>query len=380
MGIQLYDHQKSAIENLKTGSILQGGVGSGKTLTALAYYSAKVKTKNIYVITTARKRDSKDWEREASSLLISNLVVDSWNNISKYSKIKNSFFIFDEQRLIGSGTWVKNFLRIVQSNDWILLSATPGDTWLDYIPVFIANGFYRNRSEFIQRHVVYKRFSKFPMVDHYVEVARLIRLRDSIIVPMRFQRQTISHNENIICNFDNHKFNKIKIGRWDIFKDEPIRDVSQLCYALRKVVNSDSDRLEKLYDIFKKHNKVILFYNFNYELAILEKFCDERKIIFRQWNGHKHEEIPNNKFWIYFVQYAAGSEAWNCIDTNCIVFYSQNYSYKVMIQAAGRIDRINTKFIDLFYYHFYSKSQIDLAIRKALHEKKNFNESTYAKF
>lgn len=396
MSLLLYDHQLEAIEKLKTGAILQGGVGSGKTLTALAYFVQKEcngslyindesgwspmkNPKPLYVITTARKRDSLDWEKEASSLLISNIIVDSWNNLHKYIYVKNAFFIFDEQRLIGSGIWVKNFLKISQFNNWILLSATPGDTWMDYIPVFIANGFYKNRTEFIQRHVVYKRFLKFPSVDYYIDVCRLIKLRDFIIVPMRFKRKTISHNIDVLCDYDTIQFNKIRINRWDIYKQEPIKDVSQLCYAMRKLVNSDITRLNELLKIYQRHQKIILFYNFNYELEILENFCKENKILYKQWNGHKHEEIPKANAWLYLVQYIAGSEAWNCIETNCIVFYSQNYSYKIMIQAAGRIDRINTSFIDLYYYYFISNSLIDLAINKALKEKRNFNEYTYAK-
>jgi hypothetical protein len=395
MPINLYDHQKRAIEILKSGSILQGGVGSGKTLTALTYFVTKecggkiqinresgwspmTHPKDLYVITTAFKRDTKDWEHESIPFMIPKIIVDSWNNLHKYIYVKGAFFIFDEQRLVGSGTWVKNFLKIAQNNRWILLTATPGDTWMDYIPVFIANGFYKNRTEFIRRHVIFNRFSKFPIVDHYVEVQRLIRLRDSIIVPMRFNRKTVSHNIDVICSFDKEKFNRVKINRWNIFTNGPIRDIAELCYTLRKVVNSDPSRVDELLQIFKRHNKVIVFYNFNYELDILTDFCTEHNIPFSQWNGHKHEQLLKTDKYLYLVQYTAGAEGWNCTDTNCVVFFSQNYSYKISIQAAGRIDRINTSFNDLYYYSFISNSVIDLAIKKALRSKKNFNEHYYA--
>lgn len=369
---------------LKTGSILQGGVGSGKTLTALSYFLKKecngiLGAKPLYVITTARKRDSKDWEQEASSILL-DVVVDSWNNLHKYKQITNAFFIFDEQRLIGSGKWVRNFLHVAKSNNWILLTATPGDTWMDYVPVFVANGFYKNRTEFIRRHVVYNRFCRFPTVDRYIEIQRLIRLRDSLIVSMRFTRKTISHNIDIICDYDQIAFKTIHKNRWNIFKDGPIKDIAELFYAVRRVVNSDASRLKELLNIYHKHLKVIVFYNFNYELDLLKGFCNNNDIPYSQWNGHKHEEILKIDHYLYLVQYAAGSEAWNCIDTNCIVFYSQNYSYKNMVQAAGRIDRINTPFVDLYYYHLLSTSLIDAAIRRALKNKKNFNESQNANF
>lgn len=404
MAINLYEHQKDAIEKLQSGSILYGGVGSGKSRTALAYYfikecegkikindigefSTMKKPKDLYIITTARKRDSLEWEQECCPFLLSTnreisvcgvgLVIDSWNNINKYKDIKHAFFIFDEQRVVGSGSWVKSFLKICQRNKWILLSATPGDTWMDYVPVFIANGFYKNRTEFIHRHVVYNNFSKYPKIDHYVEVSKLIRLRDQIIVNMRFKRNTIAHDKTIITQFDKEQFNRVMSKRWNIYEDKPIKDVSELCYLMRKVVNTDKSRLDVIKELSQKHPRLIIFYNFDYELKLLIELGKELNISTTQWNGHKHEEIPNIESWLYLVQYFAGAEAWNCIETNTIIFYSQSYSYKTTVQAAGRIDRMNTSFTDLYYYYLRSNSTIDLAIQKALKNKQTFNEHRF---
>lgn len=392
--LNLYDHQKRAIEKLKPGSVLVGGVGSGKTLTALVYFFEKVcggKTpqpndntyiprrieKDLYVITTAKKRDSFDWEKEAANLPLKIAAVDSWNNITKYVGIKDAFFIFDEQRLVGNGVWVKSFLKIVKNNQWILLSATPADTWMDLVPLFIANGFYKNRSEFLRRHVVYSRFSKFPKVERYLEVSRLIALRDSILINMHFKRNTVSHEINVICDFSKEKQRQLITDRWNIFDQEPVRDVSQLCYLLRKLVNSDIDRLVKLNELYIRHKKMIIFYNFNYELEILRKFSHDNGIPCSEWNGHKHEPIMETDSWLYLVQYASGAEGWNCTETDTVVFYSQNYSYRIMTQAAGRIDRLDTKYIDLYYYKFISNSIIDLSIDKALKNKQTFNEHRF---
>lgn len=392
--INLYDHQKQAIEKLKPGSVLVGGVGSGKTLTALVYffekvchgktpktdsntYSPRLIEKDLYVITTAKKRDSFDWEKEASNLPLKITSVDSWNNIGKYTRIENAFFIFDEQRLIGNGMWVKSFLKIAKNNQWILLSATPADTWMDLVPIFIANGFYKNRSEFLRRHVVYSRFSKFPKIERYLEIKKLIELRDSILINMHFKRNTVSHDIDIVCNFDKSKQRQLMTDRWNIYEESPVRDVSQLCYLLRKLVNSDEDRLIKLKEIFNRHNKLVIFYNFNYELDILRKFAEDNTIPYSEWNGHKHEPIQETERWLYLVQYTAGAEGWNCTQTDTIIFYSQNYSYRIMTQAAGRIDRLDTKFIDLYYYKFISNSVIDLSIDKALKNKQTFNERRF---
>lgn len=382
MSVPLYDYQQDAVDRLKNGSILCGGVGSGKSRTSLAYYYKVARTKNLYIITTARKRDTKEWEDEVEPFdLKRKVTIDSWNNIGKYKDIVGSFFIFDEQRVVGYGAWVKSFLKITRVNEWILLSATPGDTWQDYIPVFIANGFYRNKTEFTREHIIYSRFSKYPKIDRYVNEGKLLRLRRQILVTMDFKRKTVSHHEDVYVSYDIPLYKDVTRSRWDPYKNEPIPDASGLCYVWRKIVNTSEARQLAMLEIFEKHPKLIVFYNFNYELDILkEMFGAYAGVQVAEWNGRKHESIPTGPSWVYLVQYTAGAEGWNCITTDTIVFYSQNYSYKIRQQAAGRIDRLNTPYTDLYYYHLKSRSGIDLAISKALKEKKKFNESKYVKW
>ena len=400
-GIKLYDYQLDAVNQMKNGCILCGGVGSGKSRTSLAYYykeqggilgtESYVEMKNpkdLYIITTARKRDTLEWEGELAPFLLTThtedffyynhkVVVDSWNNIGKYKDITGAFFIFDEQRVIGYGAWTKAFLKIAKANDWILLSATPGDKWEDYIPVFIANGFYKNKTEFNREHVIFSRFSKYPKVERYINTGRLIRLRNRILVDMDFNRKTISHHEDVYCNYNAIKYKEVMRNRWDPYKNEPIQQASGLCYILRRVVNEDESRQTALLELFEKHPKMIIFYNFDYELDILKGLYYGDSVDIAEWNGHAHQPIPDSERWVYLVQYTAGAEGWNCIRTDTIVFYSQNYSYKVMQQAAGRIDRLNTPYTDLYYYHLKSRSSIDLAISKALGQKKKFNERKF---
>lgn len=404
--MKLRDYQLEAISNMKTGCILNGGVGSGKSLTSLSYYYLQnggsetfltggkykrmKKPKDLYIITTARKRDTMEWEGELAPFLLSvnsdtsayknKVIVDSWNNIKKYKEVKGSFFIFDEQRVVGSGEWVKSFLKISKSNEWILLSATPGDTWSDYIPVFIANGFYKNKTEFLREHAVFARFSKFPKVEKWIGTGKLNRYRRTILVDMNFKRKTEQHHEDIYVDYDKVTYKDVMKRRWDIWKEEPITNAGGLCYALRRIVNSDQSRAEKLLEIFKEHPKMIVFYNFDYELDILKNLHYGKDVTVAEWNGHKHEPTPSKGKWVYLVQYTAGAEGWNCITTDTIVFYSQNYSYKIMHQSAGRIDRMNTPFTDLYYYHLKTRSSIDIAIARALHDKKKFNENSFAKF
>lgn len=403
MIIKLYEHQIKALQKMKNGCILNGGVGSGKSITSLAYYytleggkiGGKKHTKmrnprDLYIITTARKRDTLEWEAELAPFCLSThpefngysnkVVVDSWNNIRKYEDVKNAFFIFDEQRVVGSGAWVKSFLKITKFNEWILLSGTPGDTWTDYIPVFIANGFYRNRTEFLQEHVVYSRFSKYPKIDKYLNTMRLERLRRNVLVNMDFDRPTTSHHEDVFVKYDISTYKDMMKNRWNIWENKPFKNASELCYSLRKIVNSDEARLVTVLEIFEKHPKVIIFYNFDYELELLKSLYYGKDVEVAEWNGHKHQPIPECESWVYLVQYNAGAEGWNCIKTDTIIFYSQNYSYKVMVQSSGRIDRLNTPYTDLYYYHLKSRSGIDLAISRALKDKKKFNEGKFAKW
>ncbi len=342
---------------------------------------------DLYIITTARKRDTLEWDAELLSFLLTTdpktsfmstkVVIDSWNNIGKYVDAQNGFFIFDEQRLVGSGAWSRAFLKIAKKNKWILLSATPGDVWSDYIPVFIANGFYKNRTEFINRHVVYSRFSKYPKIERYVGTAVLEHYRKQISVVMEFQKTVEKKKFDIITSYDTDLMDKVVKDRWDIFKEEPIKDASALCYVMRKISNSSLDRIQKTRELIRKHKKVIIFYNFNYELDLLRELCEEQKVEFAEWNGQKHLPIPETNRWVYLVQYTAGAEGWNCIKTNVIIFYSLNYSYKIMAQAAGRIDRMNTPYSELIYYYLKNDSKIDKAISQAISKKKNFNEKLF---
>lgn len=404
MGKQfLYPYQMEAVKNMKNGCILNGGVGSGKSRTSLFYYFKEQggwidengykpmkNPKDLYIITTARKRDTLEWEGELTHFLISSnpklsryknkVVIDSWNNIKKYKDVNGAFFIFDEQRVVGTGAWVKAFLNITRKNKWILLSATPGDTWQDYIPVFVANGFYKNKTEFSREHIVYSRFTKYPKVDRYINTGRLIRHRNDILVDMDFERPTISHHEDIFVQYDISKYKEVSKTRWNPYTNEPIVNAAELCYIWRRIVNSDESRQAALLMLAEEHPRMIVFYNYDYELNILKGLYYGNKVKIAEWNGHKHEPVPETKRWIYLVQYTAGAEGWNCIKTDTIVFYSQNYSYKIMQQSAGRIDRLNTPFQHLYYYHLKSRSGIDLAISRALSQKKKFNESAYVKW
>ena len=400
--INLRQCQMDAVKKMHNGCILCGGVGSGKSRTAIAYYyicnGGKLGTdeyvrmydrpKNLYIITTAKKRDDSDWEAELANFLITkdktisiydhNVVIDSWNNIKKYSDVKDSFFIFDEQRVVGSGVWVKSFLKISRCNEWILLSATPGDTWQDYIPVFIANGFYKNRFQFLNEHVIYKRTkANFPIIDRYINTGRLVRLRSRILVNIDIQRETVSHHENVYVDYDILQYNCVYRNRWNFWKEKPLENASEYCQALRRVVNSSTSRQIAVLEIFEKHPKAIIFYNYDYELDILRSLYYGKDVEIAEWNGHKHQPIPDSDSWVYLVQYNAGAEGWNCIKTDTIIFYSQNYSYKIMVQSSGRIDRMNTPYTDLYYYHLISRSGIDMAIGRALKEKKKFNETKF---
>lgn len=398
----LYPYQMDAVNKMSNGCILNGGVGSGKSRTGLYYYFKEQggsidpdyipmqNPKDLYIITTAMKRDSLEFEGELANFLMSKnpeanfyknkIVIDSWNNIKKYKDIVGAFFIFDEDRVTGNGTWVKTFLNIARKNKWIILSATPGDTWEQYIPVFVANGFYKNKTEFNREHVIFSRFTKYPKIERYINTGRLLRQRNQILVDMDFNRATVPHHEDIYVNYDILKYKNAMKTRWDPFKNEPIQQASGLCYVLRRIINEDESRQVALLELLEKHTKAIIFYNFDYELDLLKEICNDGKRKVAEWNGHDHQPVPVGENWVYLVQYTAGAEGWNCVTTDTIIFYSQNYSYKTVTQAAGRIDRLNTRFVDLYYYHFKSKSSIDLAISKAINEKRQFNERRFIKW
>src|SRR3954447_8451807 len=402
--VTLADHQKTALGKLQDGCILWGGVGSGKSRVGLAYYMLTEQHEDLYVITTAKKRDSMDWtteaarfgiNRERNATMAGTITIDSWNNIEKYVGVENAFFIFDEQRLVGNGKWSKSFLKIAKKNRWIMLSATPGDNWMDYIPVMVANGFYRNRTEFKNEHVIYAPFSKYPKVERYVNVQRLVRQRNQILIHMPYYKETIRHSINLWCEHDELTMARVSHGRWNVFEDKPIRDVAEMFHVMRRVANSHPSRLEAIRELLTKHDRLIIFYNFDYELDILRELANDASGVdktaleqdqrhfrstaleqddrqYAEWNGHKHQDIPTSDKWVYVVQYVAGAEGWNCITTDAVAFWSLTYSYKLWEQAHGRIDRLNTPYEHLYYYTLRSKAAIDWAIWRSLKSKKSF--------
>lgn len=377
VNVPLYPHQKEALSRIHNGSIVYGDVGTGKSRTSIAYYVSQDLSCDIYVITTAKKRDSKEWDNEFEPFGITNYTVDSWNNIGKYVKVSKAFFIFDEQRVVGKGSWVKSFLKITRQNLWILLTATPGDTWSDYIPVFIANGFYRNRTEFNNWHIVYKPYMKYPVIDHYVNTGILVKHRKEVLVRLEFQKTAQQIKHRVVVDYSKDLYKKVFKDRWDPYKGAPIEEVASLCYLLRKVVNSDPSRIDAVKNLLLEHEKTIIFYNFSYELSILRRIAHDLHYDIGEWNGEVHSDVPSSDKWVYLVQYRAGSEGWNCVTTNTIIFYSQSYSYKTTVQAAGRIDRLNTPFDELHYFYIRSAAPIDLAISAALRRKQTFNEKDY---
>ena len=398
----LYDFQYEAVNKAFNGCIFNGGTGTGKSRTGLYFYFSQQggsyvgsdyipmeNPKDLYIITPAVKRDKGEWISELNLFRMNpepeqnyydnKIVIDSWNNIKRYVDVRDAYFIFDEDKICGGGAWTKAFLKITKSNDWIILSASPGDTWLDYWSVFVANGFYKNKTEFQREHVVYSRYSKFPQVERYLNTQRLMRLRDKILIDMNIQRHTVPHHEDVYCNYDIPFYKDVFKKRWDPYKNEPLKQASELCYVLRKIVNSDESRQVKLLELLEDHPRAIIFYSYDYERDILLNLGYAEGTQIAEWTGHKHEPIPTGKKWVYLVNYASGAEGFNCIDTNTIIFYSQTYSYKTLLQSIGRIDRLDTKFIDLYYYHLKSRSGIDLAISKALKEKRQFNESRWVR-
>jgi hypothetical protein len=411
----LLPHQREAFLKMRNGCILKGATGTGKTITSLAYYDDAEDVEQLIVITTAKKRDAGDWQAEARLLGIFP-EVDSWQNISNYENVEGAFFIFDEQRVVGSGAWVKSFLKITKKNQWVLLSATPGDSWLDYIPVFIANGFYRNRTDFLEKHVQFERFVKYPKVRKFHNTSILMRHLDSILISMPYSKKTIRHEIEVFCEHDRELYDTAWRKRWNFLEGRPIRQVSELFSLIRRVANTDPSRLERIRDLLIEHPKMIIFYNFDYELEILRTLCrtspkqnrdmaltrtggssglstatagelgptSETQPVLEsyavaEWNGHKHEKIPEGNEWVYLVQYSAGSEGWNCTETDTVVFYSLTYSYRMFEQSHGRIDRLDTPYTDLWYFVLKSATNIDRSIFETLLKKENFNEGRFLK-
>lgn len=382
--VKLMEHQENALKQLTNGKILHGGVGSGKSLTAMHYYIQNESPKDIYVITTVKKRDELDWEEEAAKVGITGkpgatvgglLIVDSWNNIKKYTEVEDAFFIFDEQRLVGSGAWVKAFYKIAKNNNWILLTATPGDNWMDYVPVLVANGLYKNKTQFCREHVVFAPYSRYPKVQKYINTDILEKYRSMLLVEMPYVKHTERHLEYVKTAYDFELVRRAQKDRWHVYEDRPIEDVAELFRVVRQIGSTDPSRLQALCELMDVHPRIIVFYNFNYERDILRSLGNVIEVA--EYNGEVKDPVPSGDRWLYIVQYIAGAEGWNCTATDAMVFWSLTYSWKQFEQAQGRIDRLNTKYKHLFYYALFAPTFVERHVKAALETKQNFNERVF---
>ena len=409
-GIILKPFQENCLERLSTGKVLAADTGAGKSIMSLAWYLSKEcasdehslksgakawtlyhGSPDLYIITTPKKRDSEEWESDLSKFNLVkgrnskemgevNIFIDSWNNIKKYTEIKNSVFIFDEQRAVGSGTWAKSFVKIAKQNHWIMLSATPGDTWSDWCPLMIAKGYYPNRTAFFNKHAVYNPYVKYREIIRWDNTDELEYYRSKMLVTCRMEKKTTRHFEEVIADCSNkYEVKRAYKERTNPKTGEPFKSASELCAYTRNIINTDPTRSAVGLKIIQMYDRIIIFYTLTDELEGIKWACNKagRKMYF--YNGEIHDQVPTGNNWAYIVQYTAGSEAWNCTTCNAMLFWDLTYSYKQFKQATGRIDRLNTPYSDLYYYAIRSYMPLDLAIRRALREKKDFNSRGFLK-
>lgn len=404
-GVNLRQFQHECVQALRSGKVLAAGVGAGKSIMALYWYVTKcctVRTSHnangelfqimpgspdLVIITTAKKRDNHEWDDELYRYALHqgenskkmgrvHVTIDSWNNITKYVDT-SAVFIFDEQRAIGSGAWSKAFVRIARRNPWVMLSATPADTWSDWCPIFVADGFYRNRTEFFRRHAVYSRYTKYPRIDRWIDEDYLNRCRDRVLVTCEVPRETERVVHQLTCAYDKETVRKAMKTRWNPETEEPFLNATELCFYLRRVIDTDPTRLSYAAHVVRDHRKVIIFYTLRAELEQILKLEEVTGVPVYQYNGGRHDDLPQGNSWVYAVQFQAGSEGWNCTSCNTVLYWSLPYSYKQAEQAAGRIDRLDTSYKTLNYYIMRSFAPLDLGIIRALRNKENFNASGF---
>lgn len=376
MAVTFKDYQKRAINQMHNGCILCGGVGAGKSLTSLGYIDKVYPSGTVYIITPARKRNTGEWfdDIRKNDMDETRFVVDSWNNLSKYKDVKDAFFLFDEQKVSGKGTWAKSLIRIAKSNQWILLSATPGDTYDDYATVLIANGFVRNRTTWYDEYCVTKSQPFFHIVDHKNKDVIDMMIR-RIFIKMDYQsdKKRIERVIPIQARSAGEE-KEILMTHKAPGAQMPFTTFAAAIAYVRMNCYDKSKKTEALRKIIEKHKKIIVFYNFLSEKLEIERAAIDANVTINFYNGQRHDPIPDTDEWVYGVQYNSGAEAWNCITTNAMVFYSPNYSYKTMEQAHGRIDRVNSPYECLYYYMLLNELNIDNKVMNALSSKKDFNE------
>lgn len=393
--ITLRSYQQDAVEALLNGKhIVVASCGVGKGFISLEW-ARGTKKSNVLVITQASKVKSNDFVEEAKLLdekwynSQSSFTVVSWNSLAKWLKEHQSenfadyAIIADEiQRIKNYSTGMgKSFLKIASHTKcWAGFTATPGESWIQMMPYFVACGFVKHKTDFTNKFCVTQSFKGYIEIIGYNHEEVLNKWWSGITYfpdTKEMEKQLPSETHKVVHFKAPTGYAKVLKTKTRLDTDEFIDTSMAMCHYLRQLCCS-KEKVEWLKEFVESlDTSCVVFYTYIEEGEKIKEALKGVKI----WeiNGKKHD-IPTadtiGKHDVVLAQWESGSASLNLQFMNYWVSFSPCYSLTTSCQSRGRIKRIGqTK--PMFYYYLKTDHTIENDIYKALKEKRDFSETVW---
>ena len=310
-------------------------------------------------------------------------------------KVKGVTLMLDESQAIANNTskQTKGIMKLYHKNV-ILLSGTPASnarydklyTQLKLLGLDMNKRSYEDRyCNFFEMENTGVKFRVLSKKNPYKNVDELkSKMSDLGCVFMKTEE---------VIDLPDQRFIDVPIKKskyYKTFEKDGYVDCSEVEYIsngpaqnmlyLRQLCNS-SEKLDMLKTLIESTNdRIVVFYNFDIELKLLQQLCKKLKRPMSFINGHEKNLncYNNNDDSITLVQYQSGSAGVNLQKANKMIYYSPPVKSDFYEQSKKRIHRIgqNKKCV---YYKLVTTNSIEQKIYNVLDQKKDYTDELFRK-
>lgn len=404
--MNLYAHQKKIVDLLPHKHLLAHGLGTGKTITALAL----ARRVNLGTLIICPKMLKPKWEREANSWLVNteyglmtrgDYVVLSKEEFKKHFKTLPRFqaIIVDEaHNTFGSlksqgHKALYAYIKVHNPTYVWLLTGTPYTStpmsvfalgrllgapwkWMDF-----RDQYFRER--YIGRRVIFEPRPgiEAAIAERVKEIGSVVRLDECIDVPP----QTFEEEEFAWTSDQLKALKELKER-----ESNPLTRFTKAHQIAQGILIGDEYRPDQFFKCLKndrvvelaeQNEKLIVFSRYNLHLEHLSDMLNEKGILNVVINGatKNREALINTsnaaKRVILLVQ-ADCSEGWEAPSFGVVVHACLGYSYVKYNQSLGRVLRINAPKPN-YYLTLTTKDSADMLVSEAMRKKESFHDAIF---
>ena len=409
MKIKLYPHQVRALEKTKNFNHVAYylDMGLGKTFVGSEKLKMLNTNHNLIVCQKSKLQDwyehmktyypeyntfiySKTREIPPKSVIIINYDL-VWRRPELLTTLKNFTLMLDESSLIQNEKSNRSkFILKMKPTNVILLSGTPtGGKYEQLWSQLKLLGWN------ISKRLYWDEFIKFVKIDvggfpikkvtGYKNVDRLkdkLRTHGAIFMKSDEVFQLPKQIENII-KVDNtkeyKKFNKdrlIKIDDTELVGDTSL---TKMLYLRQLSSQYNSNKTAALKDLLESTNdRVIVFYNFDKELEIIQEICNKLEKPISMINGHEKnlKNFTECNDCVLLGQYQAAAMGLNLQLSNKIIYFSLPLQSELFMQSKKRIHRIGQE-KTCFYWYLITKNSIEEQIFETLKQRRDYTNKLF---